>query len=167
VLCLGGKERNIRKKVVEMDLVEAVILLPEKLFYNTGAPGVVIIFNWKKDEIRKGKIPFVNASNEYEQHSEVRRLNRLKNIDKIVEVYREFKDVEGFSRVVTADEVKKNDYNLNVTLYVMPIEEGEKVDVVKEWEGLRRLENERAELIEEIGRYVGEIAKLGIYVERE
>ncbi|WP_456328619.1 N-6 DNA methylase, partial [Archaeoglobus sp.] len=90
----GGKERNIRKKVVETDLVEAVILLPEKLFYNTGAPGVVIVFNREKDESRRGKILFINASNEYEQHPEVRRLNRLKNIDKIVEVYREFKDVE-------------------------------------------------------------------------
>ena len=157
----GGKERNIRKKVVEADLVEAVILLPEKLFYNTGAPGVVIIFNREKDESRKGKILFINASNEYEQHPEVRRLNRLKNIDKIVEVYREFKDVEGFSRVVSLDEVRRNDYNLNVTLYVMPIEVGEKIDVVKEWEELRRLENERVELIEKIEKYVEEIAKLG------
>ena len=150
----GGKERNIRKKVVGTDLVEAVILLPEKLFYNTGAPGVVIIFNREKDESRRRKILFINASNEYEQHPEVRRLNRLKNIDKIVEVYREFKDVEGFSRVVSLDEVRRNDYNLNVTLYVMPIEVGEKIDVVKEWEELRRLENERVELIEKIEGYI-------------
>jgi len=157
----GGKERNIRKKVVEADLVEAVILLPEKLFYNTGAPGVVIIFNREKDESRRRKILFINASNEYEQHPEVRRLNRLKNIDKIVEVYREFKDVEGFSRVVSLDEVRRNDYNLNVTLYVMPIEVGEKIDVVKELDKLRRLENERVELVEKIEKYVEEIAKLG------
>jgi len=158
----GGRERNIRKKVVERDLVEAVILLPEKLFYNTGAPGVVIIFNWKKEESRKGKILFTNASNEYEQHPEIRRLNRLKGIDKIVEVYREFKDVEGFSRVVPLEEVKKNDYNLNVSLYVMPIEEEEKIDVVKEWDELRRLEEERSRIIKEIEGYVTEISRLSL-----
>jgi type I restriction enzyme M protein len=79
-----------------------------------------------------------------------------------VEVYREFKDVEGFSRVVSLEEVKKNDYNLNVSLYVMPIEEEEKIDVVKEWDELRRLEEERSRIIKEIEGYVTEISRLSL-----
>jgi len=71
----GGREREIRSKIVAEDLVEAVILLPEKLFYNTQAPGVIIVFNKNKPPERKGKILFINASNEYKPHPEIRRLN--------------------------------------------------------------------------------------------
>ncbi len=99
---------------------------------------------------------FINASQEFEKHPEVRRLNRLgeKNIEKIVKVYREFKYVKGFARVVSLEEVAKNDYNLNVTLYVMPIEEGERIDVIKEWDELNDLEKERSEILKEIEGYV-------------
>ena len=84
----------IRKAIVNDDFVECVILLPEKLFYNTGAPGAIIIFNKQKPEERKGKILFINASNEYEKHPEVRKLNWLgeEHIERIVKTYREFED---------------------------------------------------------------------------
>ena len=61
----GGREKAIRQKIVEKDLVEAVILLPEKLFYNTGAPGLIIVFNKNKPEERKEKILLINASKEF------------------------------------------------------------------------------------------------------
>ncbi|MDD3818248.1 MAG: class I SAM-dependent DNA methyltransferase, partial [Actinomycetota bacterium] len=57
----GGKEKAIRSKIVEEDLIEAIILLPEKLFYNTGAPGAIIILNRNKPDFKKGKIQFINA----------------------------------------------------------------------------------------------------------
>ncbi len=157
----GGKEKRIREAIVRRDLIEAVVLLPEKLFYNTGAPGVVIIFNKEKPEDRKGKILFINASNEYEKHPEVRRLNRLgeKNIEKIVKAYREFKDVEGFARVVSIEEVARNDYNLNVTLYVMPIEEGEKIDIAKEFGELKKIEAERNEVMAKLDDYINGIIR--------
>ena len=155
----GGKEGAIRKAVVEDDLIECVILLPEKLFYNTGAPGAIIIFNKQKPESRKGKILFINASNEYEKHPEVRKLNRLgeKHIEKIVSAYREFKDGDGFCRVVDVEEVRKNDYNLNVTLYVFPQEEVEEIDVAKEWEELREVEREIDEVERRIEEYLAEL----------
>ncbi len=86
----GGKEKVIRAGIVNSDLIEAVILLPEKLFYNTGAPGAVIILNKNKMEGKKGKILFINTSKEYLQHSEVRKLNQIGNdhIKKIVSAYR-------------------------------------------------------------------------------
>jgi len=61
----GGREKAIRQKIVEKDLVEAAILLPEKLFYNTGAPGLIIVFNKNKPEERKEKILLINASKEF------------------------------------------------------------------------------------------------------
>ena len=152
----GGKEKRIRKALVDEDLVEAIILLPEKLFYNTMAPGIVMILNRNKPEERKGKILFINASQELEKHPEVRRLNRLgeEHIRKIVEAYRRFEDVDGFARVVPLSEIKEKDYNLNVTLYVFPREEEEEIDLAKELEELHEIELREKEAIERALGYV-------------
>ena len=155
----GGKERAIRAKILEDDLIECVILLPEKLFYNTGAPGAIIILNKNKKENRKGKVLFINACNEYEQHPEVKKLNKLgeQNIQKIVKVYEEFIDVNGFSRIVSLDEIKNNDYNLNVTLYVFPEEKVEEIDIEKEWQDINKTEEEIKLVEEKIEEYLKEI----------
>jgi type I restriction enzyme M protein len=155
----GGKEKLIRERIVKRDLLDCVILLPEKLFYNTGAPGAILIFNKQKDERRKGKVLFINASQEFEKHPEVRKLNILadKNIEKIVDAYRRFEDGDGFCRVVSLDEIKENDYNLNVTLYVFPQEEVEEIDVAKEWEEFELVENELMEVKGKIKGYLEEL----------
>ncbi len=155
----GGRERAIRKAVLEEDLLEAVILLPEKLFYNTGAPGAIMIFNKAKPPERRGKVLFINASREFRQHPEVRKLNQLapENIEKITEAYRKFSEEEGFSRAVPIEEIRENDYNLNVTLYVFPVEEQEEIDVAKEWEELQSLEQRYSELKNKIKGYLEEM----------
>ncbi len=155
----GGREKKIREGIVRKDLIEAVVLLPEKLFYNTGAPGVVIVLNRNKPEDRKGKIIFINASNEYEKHPDVRRLNRLgeEHIKKIVEAYREFKDVEGFARVVDLEEIKKRDYNLNVSLYVFPKVEEEQIDLGKEIQKFKEIESKEERVVSEAVGYVEDI----------
>jgi type I restriction enzyme M protein len=157
----GGKEKEIRSKIINEDLIEAVILLPEKLFYNTQAPGAILVFNKSKPQERRGKILFINASNEYKPHPEVRRLNILgeDNIDKITKAYREFAVVPGFSRIVPIEEVRKYDYNLNVTLYVTPMGEEESIDLVSEWEELKRIEQERQELMNKVNHIINEITK--------
>jgi type I restriction enzyme M protein len=157
----GGREKEIRSIIIDDDLVEAVILLPEKLFYNTNAPGAIIVFNKNKPENRKGKILFINASNEYKPNPEIRRLNILgdDNIEKIVKTYREYIEVPGFSKIVPIDEVKKNDYNLNVTLYVTPLGEEEQIDILREYEELKRIENEKNQLLEKINEIVIELTK--------
>lgn len=155
----GGKERAIRASVLEDDLIECIILLPEKLFYNTGAPGAIIILNRNKKEERKKKILFINASSEHEQHPEVRKLNRLGNqyIAKIANAYKEFKHIKGFSRGVSPQEIKNNDYNLNVTLYVFPEEKGEKIDIEKEWKDLGKIQDEITTVEKKIEGYLKEI----------
>jgi len=157
----GGREREIRSKIVTEDLVESVILLPEKLFYNTQAPGAILVLNRSKPQERRGKILFINASNEYKPHPEVRKLNILgeDNIDKITKAYREFTEVPGFSKIVPIEEVRKYDYNLNVSLYVMPMGEGESIDLVNEWEELKRIEQERQELMNKVNHIMNEITK--------
>jgi len=158
----GGKERAVRSKIIEKDWIECVILTPEKLFYNTGAPGAIIIFNKNKPKERKNKILFINASNEFISHPSVRRLNSLsdENINKIVEAYRKFSNIEGFSRAVDIKDIAANDYNLNVTLYAMPIEEKEHIDILKEFSELRELEKERQEIDKKIEEYIAELRKV-------
>ena len=156
----GGKEKAIRTSIINADLIEAVILLPEKLFYNTGAPGAVIILNRNKPKPRKGKILFINASNEYQQHPDVRKLNRLgdEHIEKIVKAYKEFRDSDGFSRVVEIEKIKKeNDYNLNVTLYVFPEEEVEEIDVAEEWREVLKVNRDLQRLEGKIEKYLKEL----------
>jgi len=156
----GGREGDIRRRIIESDLVECVILLPEKLFYNTGAPGAIIVFRKNKPSERRGKILFINASNEYIKHPTVRKLNSLsdENIRRIAEAYKKFEDIAGFSRVINIEEIRRNDYNLNVTLYVMPVEEGEQIDIIKEWKELKELERERQEIASKLEQYISEIA---------
>ncbi|WP_432715997.1 N-6 DNA methylase [Thermococcus nautili] len=158
----GGAEKAIRQGIVEDDLIEAVVLLPEKLFYNTGAPGIIMVLNPNKPEERKGKILFINASREYRKHPEVRKLNQLteEHIKKIVDAYRDFKEIEGFSRAVSLEEIRKNDYNLNVSLYVFPEEEREKIDLPKEFEEFRKIEEKERELVEKAKAYIEGIIKV-------
>ncbi len=155
----GGKEQAIRSKMLQDDLIDCIILLPEKLFYNTGAPGALVFLNKNKPEARKGKVLFINASSEFEQHPEVRKLNRLGEvqIQKIAEAYRKFGASDGFVRAVPLDEIKENDYNLNVTLYVFPQDVAEEIDVGKEWQELRVIEGEIAGVEERIEGYLKEI----------
>ena len=157
----GGKEREIRSKIITEDLIEAIILLPEKLFYNVTAPGVIIVFNKNKPQERKGKIIFINATNEYKPHPEIRRLNILgeDNIEKIVKTYRDYSEIHGFSKIVSIEEIKSNDYNLNVTLYVTPLEEKESINILKEYEELKRIEEEKSQLLEKIEHIMNELSR--------
>jgi len=152
----GGKEKAIRQAMLDEDLIESVFLLPEKLFYNTGAPGAVVVLNRNKPENRKGKVLFINASSEFEQHPGVRKLNRLgdKHTRNIANAYRDFDGGDGFARAVSIDEIKENDYNLNVTLYVFPEEEIEEIDVAGEWRELKIIEEEIAGVEGKIERYL-------------
>lgn len=155
----SGKEKTIRSRMLDDNLIECVVLLPEKLFYNTGAPGALIILNKNKPKERKDKVLFINASSEYEQHPDVRKLNRLgdEHIKKIAAAYRDGKDGDGFSRLVRMDEIKENQYNLNVTLYVIPQEEEEFIDIKKEWKKAEEIERELAAVNEKIQGYLSEL----------
>jgi type I restriction enzyme M protein len=155
----GGAEKAIRSKVLEANLIDAVILLPDKLFYNTGAPGAIILLNKNKLPEHKDKVLFINASSEYRKHIHVRKLNQLgpENIKTITELYRTYSEKEGEARIVDLSEIVKNDYNLNVTLYVHPKQVTEEIDIEKEWRELGGIEKEIKEIDKRIEGYLKEI----------
>jgi len=151
----SNREKDIRKAFVENDFIEAVLLLPENLFYNTTAPGVILIIN--KDKKNKGKILLINASKLFEK-------GRPKNflpesaINKIAEIYQNFKEEEGLSKIITKEEAAKNDYNLSPSRYVsvngndttLPLDEA--LVLVKEAEEERKIADEKLkQILEEIG----------------
>ncbi|MBV6419374.1 MAG: hypothetical protein DAHOPDDO_00590 [Ignavibacteriaceae bacterium] len=157
LLFRGSKEKTIRQKMIEADLIEAVLLLPEKLFYNTPAAGCIVILNKNKRRELRNKILFINASQEFIQHPEVRRLNSMSednNIKKIVEAYRDDLHHDGFARAVDISEIKENDYNLNVSLYVFPEEESERIDINKEWNELKSIEESLSVIGKKIEQYI-------------
>jgi type I restriction enzyme M protein len=147
----GGREKLIRQKIVEDDLIESVILLPEKLFYNTGAPAVIIVFNKQKPEERKGRILLINASKEFQSGKKQNTLSK-ENIQNIVNAYREFKDREKFAKVVTIDEVKENDYNLSPSRYVSVIEEEKYRPIEEILSELHKIEKDGKEIEEKINK---------------
>lgn len=113
-----NKEKTIRKWFVDQDLIEGVILLPDNLFYNTTAAGLIIVLNAGKPKERKGKIILVNAGAEFEK-GRPKNFIAEKSIHKIADAYLAGKDVDRFVKVVTNDEVAgKGDYNLSPSRYV-------------------------------------------------
>jgi len=155
-----GKEKAIREKIVNDDLIEAIILLPKKLFYNTqGASGIIIIFNKEKQENRKRKIIFIDATDLYVKHPEVRKLNKLndEHIQKIVETYREFKTIPGFSRVVDIEEIIKSNYDLRVYPYVTKIQDIDSISIEEIeglWKNIEKIKKEREEKEKELEKII-------------
>ncbi|NPA54059.1 MAG: N-6 DNA methylase, partial [Aquificae bacterium] len=101
------------------------------------------------------------ASKEYVPHPQEKKLNKLseENIKRIAEVYRDFKEEEGFSRIVDKEEIKKNDYNLNVSLYVSPNEEEERINLEEEFKRLEALNVEYVQRFERVREYITEVLK--------
>lgn len=151
----ANRERDIRKAFVEKDLIEAVILLPENLFYNTPSPGIILVVNKKKRH--SGEILLINASHLYEK-------GRPKNflpesaISEIGEVYLNWQEKEGLSKVITNEEAAKNDYNLSPSRYVAPKTEEKVLPVEVALARLREAEEERKEVdnkLEEVLQSLG------------
>jgi len=136
-----GKEGEIRKKILGMDLLEAVIGLGPNLFYGTGLAACILVFCERKTNDRKKRVLFVDASKEFKAG---RAQNELlpAHIEGIYQLYRDYTDVEGIARVVTIEEITGNDYNLNITRYVEPKVEQE---LITADEALRRLKDSTEE----------------------
>ena len=116
VLFRGSSEKEIRKGILEDDLLEAVIGLPPALFYGTGIPAALLIINKKKPNERKNKILFINGELEYKESKNQNRLQE-NNIQHILDVYETFKDEKRYSKVVSIIEIQENKYNLNIRRY--------------------------------------------------
>ena len=118
VLFRGGAEKDIRTRMIDADLLDAVIGLGANLFYGTGIPACLLVLRapGAKPKERKGKVLFINADREYH---EGRAQNYLypEHIEKIVSAWQAFEDIDGFARVVSREELAENDDNLNIRRY--------------------------------------------------
>jgi type I restriction enzyme M protein len=143
----SNRERDIRKKFIEADIIEAVLLLPENLFYNTTAPGIILIIN--KDKKHKNKVLLINGSKLFEK-------GRPKNfmpdsaVEKIASIYLKWKEEEGISKIVTAEEIAKNDYNLSPSRYVAQNGTDETLDLEDAYVQLKEAEEERKQADEKL-----------------
>lgn len=153
VLFRGSSEQKIRRKLIEENLLEAVIGLPTNLFYGTGIPAAILIFNKAKTT---DDILFIDASKEFEDGKKQNVL-RSQDIEKIVGTYKEFKTVEKYSSVVKPEEVAENDFNLNIPRYVDTFEEEEPVDIAAVQKNIEQLEAELVEVRAEMNKHLKEL----------
>ncbi len=142
VLFRGASEGEIRRGLLQEDLIEAVIGLPTNLFYGTGIPAAILIMNRDKPTARRGKVLFVEASREFREGSAQNYL-RDQDVAKIAATVHAFRDVEKYARVVDRAEIEKNDWNLNISRYVDTAEAEQKVDVASAIAKLREAEKAR------------------------
>jgi type I restriction enzyme M protein len=138
----SNKERDIRKQFVEADLVEAVLLLPDNLFYNTTAPGIVMAINRKKR--KPGEILLINASKLFTKGRPKNFLDE-QHIQQIAEAYHEWKAVDGLSTVIKKEEAVKRDYSLSPSRYVSTGGQEEVLSLEEAVVELQEAEEERAE----------------------
>lgn len=116
VLFRGSSEKEIRKGILNGDLLEAVIGLPAGLFYGTGIPACLLIINKNKPASRQGKVLFINGELEYEEGKNQNKLRDI-DIDKIVSTFEGYTRIKRYSEIVSLEEIAQNDYNLNIRRY--------------------------------------------------
>ena len=110
----------MRRKLIEADVIECVLGLGPNLFYNSPMEACVVICRTAKPKARKGRILFINAVNEVTRERAQSFLTD-DHIERIVAAYRAFKEIPGFTRVATLDEIRQHDANLSIPLYVAPV----------------------------------------------
>jgi type I restriction enzyme M protein len=111
------KERNIRQWFVEQDLIDGVILLPDNLFYNTTAAGIIIVLRKQKPKDRRGKITLVNASAQFKKGSPKNYIPD-ENIRKIADAFNDGQEIEGFVKIIAPTDADKGDFNLSPSRYI-------------------------------------------------
>lgn len=154
VLFRGSSEGKIREKLIEENLLDAVIGLPEKLFYGTGIPAVILIF--KKQKI-DDSILFIDAGREFKSGKNQNSLTE-DNITKIVKTYRARESVEKYAYLATLQEVKDNDYNLNIPRYVDTFEEEDEIDLVNVLAEREQLKAQLADIEVQMAKYLEELS---------
>jgi len=153
VLFRGGAEGRIRQSLIEDNLLEAVVGLPTNLFFGTGIPAAILIFNKAK---KTEDVLFIDASKEYQEGKKQNTL-RSQDIDKIVATHAKFETVEKYAFKATKKDIKENDYNLNIPRYVDTFEEEEPVDIKATQKEIEKLEAELVEVRKEMNKYLKEL----------
>ena len=144
-----NKEKDVRKWFVEQDLIEGVIYLPENLFYNTTAPGIIVVLNKAKPKERQGKLFLLNASREFTK-GDPKNYIPDDAIARIADTFKTWNEVgdgrdRPFSRIVSHEEIAKNDFNISPSRYIHTGEGEEYRPIAEIVEELNALEDEARE----------------------
>lgn len=153
VLFRGAAEGKIRQKLIDENLLDVVIGLPEKLFYGTGIPAAVLVFRKHK---RDDKVLFIDASRDY-QDGKNQNLLREQELQKILATCAARADVDKYAHLAGREEIAENDYNLNIPRYVDTFEEEEEIDLIAVRAERQKLKAELAALEERMANYLKEL----------
>ncbi len=153
VLFRGGAEGKIRQQLIEENLLDGVIGLPANLFFGTGIPAAVLLF---KKGRKTTDVMFIDASREFEYGKNQNRL-RPDDIQRIVATFQAGKPVGKYAHRATVEELRENEYNLNIPRYVDTFEEEDAIDLVAVRQEIASLESELAKTRAEIGARLGEL----------
>jgi type I restriction enzyme M protein len=160
VLFRGGAEGRIRQKLIEDNALDAVIGLPANLFPTTSIPVAILVFDRSREKggvnENRRDVMFIDASREYQ--SGKNRNNLLEeHINKIVATYKTRKDEDKYAHVAQFDEIKENEFNLNIPRYVDTFEEEETIDVAAVQKEIEQLEGELVEVRAKMKQYLKEL----------
>jgi len=153
VLFRGSSEGKIRQQLIEENLLDAVIGLPSNLFYGTGIPAAVLVFKRNKPDTN---VLFIDASREYQDLKNQNKL-RQSDIDKIVSTYQARETVEKYAYLASFEEIKENDFNLNIPRYVDTFEEEEEIDIEEVQIEISLIETELDSVKQEMAGYLKEL----------
>ena len=155
VLFRGASEGRIRRQLVEMNLLEAVVGLPANLFYGTGIPACILVF--RKNRPRRDVL-FIDASGEGNfEKGKNQNILRDSDIARIVDTYRAWREEPKYSHAASFDEIRENDFNLNIPRYVDTFEEEELVDIDEVQQNIAGIEAELAEVQAQMKKYLEEL----------
>ena len=155
VLFRGSSEGKIRQHIIsELNYLDAVIGLPANVFYGTSIPTSILVF--KKCRTHSDDILFIDAAEEYEK-AKNQNLLKPEHIQKIVNTYNSRKTIDKFSYLASIEEIKENDYNLNIPRYVDNFEEEEPIDLQEVTDELLKIEKEMKPIDAELSKYCEEL----------
>ena len=158
VLFRGAAEGKIRQFLIEKkNYIDAIIGLPANIFYGTSIPTCILVM--KKCRKESDNVLFIDASKEFEK---VKTQNKLRpeHIQKIIDTYHNRTEIEKYSHCASLQEIKDNDYNLNIPRYVDTFEEEEEIDIKAVMAEIKSLEAKRADLDAQIDVYLKELGIL-------
>ena len=153
VLFRGAAEGRIRRKFIEENLLDAVIGLPEKLFYGTGIPAAILVF--KKTKKDRNTL-FIDASREYQDGKNRNYLTR-EHLDKILATYKARENVDKYAYLASFEDIEENDFNLNIPRYVDTFEEEEEIDLEAVRAERMELKKQLAEVERQMDEYLEEL----------
>lgn len=121
------EEKDLREKLVEMDILDCIIGLAPNLFYNSPMEACIVICKMKKEPEKRGKVLFINAINEVTRKNAQSNLED-NHINKIASAYENYCDIDGFAKVATIKDIEKNNYSLSIPLYAREQQQGSSIE---------------------------------------